>query len=83
MRISCNVKYSHIFPTKKTQNICNIYALNFNETLTNDIVIFEQPAPGVTGFKIVFDGNLNMILSVLNNKRTNGPALSAMCAHST
>ena len=26
--------------------MCNIYVLNFNETLTNEVVYFEQPAPG-------------------------------------
>ena len=33
------------FSNKKLQWICNIYVLNFNETLTNDVVNFEQPAP--------------------------------------
>ena len=38
---------SHIFPTKKYQCIYNINILNFIETLTNDIVNFEQPAPDI------------------------------------
>ena len=46
MRIFCNAKDSHIFSTKKYQRICNIYVLNFNETSTNDVVNFEQLAPG-------------------------------------
>ena len=34
------------FPTKNNSvDICNINVLNFNETLTNDVVNFEQPAP--------------------------------------
>ena len=45
MRIFCIAKHSHIFPTKKIQCICNINILNFNETLTNNVVNFEQPAP--------------------------------------
>ena len=46
VRIFCNAKDSHIFPTKKQQQwICNIYLLNFNITLTNDAVNFEQLAP--------------------------------------
>ena len=28
-------------------HIWNIYVWNFNNTLTNDVVSFEQPAPGV------------------------------------
>ena len=52
MRIFCSAKDSHIFPTKKKQCICDINILNFNETLTNDIVNFEQPAPEV--LNIVF-----------------------------
>ena len=45
MRIFCTAKDSHIFQTKNNC-ICNINVLNFNETLTNDVVNFEQPAPG-------------------------------------
>ena len=37
---------SHIISTTKKQRICDIYFQNFNETLTNDVVNFEQPAPG-------------------------------------
>ena len=42
VRIFC--RFSH-FLNKKYQRICNIYILNFNETLTNDVVNFEQPGP--------------------------------------
>ena len=49
MRIFCIAKDSHIFPTKKNQWICNIYVLNFNKTLTNDVVNFEQLAPDSSG----------------------------------
>ena len=38
-------RFSH-FSNKKYQWICNIYILNFNGTLTNDVDNFEQPAPG-------------------------------------
>ena len=44
MRIFCNAKDSHIFPTKNNC-ICNINILNFNETLTNDVANFKQSAP--------------------------------------
>ena len=47
MRILCSAKDSHIFSTKN-KCICNINVGNFNETLTNDVVSFEQLAPGVT-----------------------------------
>ena len=40
VRIFCNAKDSHIFPTKNNC-ICNIYILVFNNTLTNNIVSFE------------------------------------------
>ena len=35
-----------LFLKKKQQWICNIYVLNFNEKLTNDVVNFQQLAPG-------------------------------------
>ena len=36
--------YSHFF-SKKYQNICVSLDVNFNESLTNDIVSFEQLGP--------------------------------------
>ena len=38
--------YSHFF-SKKFQNICVSLDVNFNESLTNDVVSFEQLGPGV------------------------------------
>ena len=38
--------YSHFF-SKKFQHICVSLDVNFNESLTNDIVSFEQLGPGV------------------------------------
>ena len=38
-----SAKASHIFSTKKICCIWNINIWNFNETLTNDVVSFEQP----------------------------------------
>ena len=43
MRIFCNAKDSHIFPTKKTKCICDICIQNFKEMSTNNVVNFEQP----------------------------------------
>ena len=37
--------YSHFF-SKKFQNICISFDVNFNESLTNDVVSFEQLSPG-------------------------------------
>ena len=36
--------YSHFF-SKKFQRICVSLDVNFNESLTNDVVSFEQPGP--------------------------------------
>ena len=40
-------KASHIFFSKKFQHICVSLNVNFNESLTNDIVSFEQLGPEV------------------------------------
>ena len=41
-----SVKASHIFFNKKYREISDINIWNFNETLTNDVVSFEQLGPG-------------------------------------
>ena len=33
------------FFQQKKQHICNIYVLDFNKRLTNDVFNFEQPGP--------------------------------------
>ena len=43
MRILCNAKDSHILSTKITVYIVFV---NFNESLTNDVINFEQLGPG-------------------------------------
>ena len=43
VRIFYTAKDSHIFSTKNDSIVVIIQ--NFNETLTNDVVNFEQPAP--------------------------------------
>ena len=40
-------KATHIFFSKKFQHICVSLDVNFNESLTNDIVSFEQLGPGI------------------------------------
>ena len=42
----CTAKAIHIFSAKIYQNICVSLDVNFNESLTNDIVSFEQLGPG-------------------------------------
>ena len=41
----CTAKATHIFFSKKFQHICVSLDVNFNESLTNDIVSFEQLGP--------------------------------------
>ena len=41
----CTAKATHIFFSKKIQRICVSLDVNFNESLTNDIVSFEQLGP--------------------------------------
>ena len=41
-----SLSYSHFF-SKKFQHICVSLNVNFNESLTNDIVSFEQLGPDV------------------------------------
>ena len=40
--------YSHFF-SKKFQHICILLNVNFNKSLTKDIVSFEQLSPGING----------------------------------
>ena len=41
----CTAKATHIFFSKKFQHICVSLGVNFNESLTNDVVSFEQLGP--------------------------------------
>ena len=41
----CTAKATHIFSAKKVQNICVSLDVNFNESLTNNVVSFEQLGP--------------------------------------
>ena len=45
-------KATHIFSAKKLQHICVSLDVNFNESLTNDIVSFEQLGPAVYNLSI-------------------------------
>ena len=46
----CTAKATHIFSAKKFQHICVSLDANFNESLTNDIVSFEQLGPETSVF---------------------------------
>ena len=46
----CTAKATHIFFSKNFQHICVALDVNFNESLTNDIVSFEQLGPGIFDF---------------------------------
>ena len=46
----CTAKATHIFSAKKFQHICVSLDVNFNESLTNDIVSFEQLGPDFHNF---------------------------------
>ena len=45
MRILCSAKDSHIFSTKNNSVFVILMFEIFNETLTNDVVSFEQLGP--------------------------------------
>ena len=67
--------YSHFF-SKKFQHICISLDVNFNESLTNDVVSFEQLGPGL----------LNLFALVLLNDsvdidQTTYSATSNLCLH--
>ena len=72
----CTAKATHILFSKKFQHICVSLDLNFNESLTNDIVSFEQLGPGVniliseTLIKLPFElrvhGLLRLIVTIIS-----------------
>ena len=41
----CTAKATHIFSAKNILHICVSFDVNFNESLTNDVVSFEQLGP--------------------------------------
>ena len=49
----CTAKATQIFSAKKFQHIWVSLDVNFNESLTNDVVSFEQLGPGLSGFDTV------------------------------
>ena len=55
----CTAKATHIFSAKKFQYICVSLDVNFNESLTNDVVSFEQLGPEVLLYMFLW--GINMI----------------------
>ena len=53
MSTFCTAKATHIFVSKKFQNICVSLDVNVNELLTNDIISFEQLGPGEYEAKLI------------------------------
>ena len=51
MWVACK-SYSHFF-SKKFQHICVSLDVNFNESLTNDIVSFEQLGPDLCCYSVI------------------------------
>ena len=56
MSCFCTAKATHIFFSKKFQHICVSLDVNFNKSLTNDIVSFEQLGPVLYHKKNAFSG---------------------------
>ena len=50
----CTAKATHIFFSKKFQHICVSLDVNFNESLTNDVVSFEQLGPDIYGKCVIY-----------------------------
>ena len=49
----CTAKATHIFFSKKFQHICVSLDVNFNESLTNDVVSFEQLGPDHQKYNLI------------------------------
>ena len=64
----CTAKATHIFFSKKFQHICESLSVNFNQSLTNDVISFEQMGPGQNLYstdghaKTIISGKLTLIL---------------------
>ena len=43
----CTAKATHIFSAKKFQHICESLNVNFDKSISNDVVNFEQLGPAV------------------------------------
>ena len=59
----CTAKATHIFFSKKFQHVCVSLDVNFNKSLTNDVVSFEQ-----LSLAVMIDGHCNCYLKNRNSK---------------
>ena len=66
----CTAKATHIFFSKKFQHICVSLDVNFNESLTIDVISFEQLGPG-RGFRIALPINMQQFRSVISSVQSN------------
>ena len=57
--------YSHFF-SKKFQHICVSLDVYFNESLTNDVVSFDQLGPGIVASSAI-TGNIRINVSVMTD----------------
>ena len=71
-----SAKATHIFFSKKFQHICISLDVNFNQSLTNNVVNFEQLGPecyAVIIFRILKGSRQWLLRQECLNQRTNGP----------
>ena len=62
---------THIFSTKKFQHICISLNVNFNKSLTNDVVSFEQLGPVVQSIVSLTSLLMVKMLTVLVSTKSN------------
>ena len=69
----CTAKATHIFFSKKFQHICVSLDVNFNESLTNDIISFEQLGPDyfVKGYQLYANSGDDLYIDPLSRRYKN------------
>ena len=76
-----NAKATHIFFSKKFQHNCVSLDVNFNESLTNDVVSFEQLGPG-TLLVVCFLGRRPLFhVSLFSTLKAQRPSSDCADAH--
>ena len=66
----CTAKATHIFFSKKFQHICVSLDVNFNESLTKDVVSFEQLGPVIFESKSGCCSELHYNLKIKDSNKT-------------
>ena len=72
----CAAKATHIFFSKKFQHICVSLDVNFNKSLSNDVVSFEQLGPD-KGLSYLLTEPLNTT-ECMNGEQRPGPSCSKL-----